>query len=192
MCYLASRPFLESHVRRRVSAIGNLTILDGHDVVELVAAEPDRVTGVRVANRDTGEEQVLDAELVVDAMGRGARTPAFLDTLGYGRPVQDRMGAQVAYVSQLLRIPPGTLGEKVISVGPVPERPTAGALFSYEDDTWMMTLAGLTGRQPPADRAGMLAFAAEFAPPRCWRRCMPPNPRRGVSLPLSRQPVAAL
>jgi len=45
VCYLASRPFLESHVRRRVSAIGNLTILDGHDVVELVAAEPDRVTG---------------------------------------------------------------------------------------------------------------------------------------------------
>ena len=71
----------------------------------------------------------------------------------------------MAYVSQLLRIPPGTLGEKVISVGPVPERPTAGALFSYEDDTWMMTLAGLTGRQPPADRAGMIAFAAEFAPP---------------------------
>jgi 2-polyprenyl-6-methoxyphenol hydroxylase-like FAD-dependent oxidoreductase len=165
MCYLASRPFLESHVRRRVSAIGNLAILDGHDVVELVAAEPDRVTGARVANRDTGEEKVLDAELVIDAMGRGARTPAFLDTLGYGRPVQDRMGAQVAYVSQLLRIPPGTLSEKVISVGPVPERPTAGALFSYEDDTWMMTLAGLTGRQPPADRAGMIAFAAEFAPP---------------------------
>jgi hypothetical protein len=38
VCYLASRPFLESYVRRRVSAIGNLTILDGHDVVELVAA----------------------------------------------------------------------------------------------------------------------------------------------------------
>ena len=165
VCYLASRPFLESHVRRRVSAIGNLTILDGYDVVELVAPEPDRVTGVRVANRDTGEEQVLDAELVVDAMGRGARTPAFLDTLGYGRPKESRMGAQVAYVSQLLRIPPGTLSEKVISVGPVPDRPTAGALFSYEHDTWMMTLAGLTGRQPPADRAGMIAFASEFAPP---------------------------
>ena len=32
--YQPSRPFLESHVRRRVRAIENVRILDGHDVVE--------------------------------------------------------------------------------------------------------------------------------------------------------------
>jgi 2-polyprenyl-6-methoxyphenol hydroxylase-like FAD-dependent oxidoreductase len=84
--YLASRPFLEAHVRNRLRAIGNVAILDGHDAVELIAAQPHRVTGVRVANRDDGMEQVLDADLVVDGLGRSARTPAFLDRLGYGRP----------------------------------------------------------------------------------------------------------
>ena len=79
--YLASRPFLESHVRRRVRAIANVTILDGHDVVAPVAAHPHQITGARVVNRNTGHETVLDAELVVDAMGRGARTPAFLENL---------------------------------------------------------------------------------------------------------------
>jgi hypothetical protein len=29
--YLASRPFLECHVRRRLKAIGNVTVLRGHD-----------------------------------------------------------------------------------------------------------------------------------------------------------------
>jgi hypothetical protein len=33
---------------------------------------------------------VLDAELVIDAMGRAARTPAFLENLGFGRPVEHR------------------------------------------------------------------------------------------------------
>ena len=162
--YVASRPFLEGHVRNRLRAVSNVEILDGHDVVELIAAQPHRVTGVRVANRDDGNEQVLGADLVIDALGRGARTPAFLDKLGYGRPPEERIVVRVGYASQLLRVPPGTLTEKLILIGGLPERPTGGALFAYENDTWMVTLAGLSGHEPPADRAGMLHFAEGFAP----------------------------
>ena len=119
---MASRPFLECHVRRRVSTIGNVTILDGHDVVALVAADRDRVTGVRVVNRDGGAEKGFDADLVVDAMGRGAHTPAFLESLGYGRPVQDHIVTQRP-------TPANCCGsrralEESNLVGPVPGRPT--------------------------------------------------------------------
>jgi 2-polyprenyl-6-methoxyphenol hydroxylase-like FAD-dependent oxidoreductase len=73
--YIPSRPFLECHVRRRVQAIENVTILDGHDVAEMRStAERDRVTGVRVIDRDGGAEQELTADLVMDAMGRAAHT----------------------------------------------------------------------------------------------------------------------
>ena len=106
MSYLASRPFLETHVRRRLWAMENVSILDRHDVVDIVAANPQRVSGARVADRDTGERRLLDADLVVDAMGRAARTPAFLDSLGYGRPEEDRIAVQLCYASWLLRIPP--------------------------------------------------------------------------------------
>jgi len=40
---LLSRPLLESQLRRRVRAIDEVEILDGHDVVEPV--QRDRVTG---------------------------------------------------------------------------------------------------------------------------------------------------
>lgn len=163
--YLASRPFLEAHVRQRVRSLGNVSILDGHDVVELVAATTDRVSGVRIAERATRGERELAADLVIDAMGRAGRTPAFLGAHGYGRPAEEHITVAVAYASQLLRIPPGTLTEKLILVGAVPERPTGGALFACEQDTWMLTLAGLAGHEPPTDRAGMLRYAAEFAPP---------------------------
>jgi hypothetical protein len=36
-------------------------ILDGHDVVELFAEEPQRVTGARIANRHDGDGAVLHA-----------------------------------------------------------------------------------------------------------------------------------
>ncbi len=51
-------------------------------------ADRNRVTGVRVVNRASGAERQLTADLVVDAMGRGAHTPAFLESLGYGRPAR--------------------------------------------------------------------------------------------------------
>jgi len=105
---------------------------------------------------------VLHADLVVDALGRSTRTPAFLDSLGYGRPAENRSMVDVTYASQLLRIPPGCVDEKLVSVGPMPDRPTAGGLFAYEDNTWMITVCGIAGYEPPADRAGMIAFAAEL------------------------------
>jgi len=58
--YVPSRPFLECHVRRRLSAIPNVTILSGLDAAEMTApADRNRVTGVRVVNRDSGAEQEL-------------------------------------------------------------------------------------------------------------------------------------
>ena len=124
----------------------------------------DRVSGALVRARPDGSERVLGADLVVDAMGRGARTPAFLEGLGYGRPVEDHVGVRLVYSSQLLRLPPGMLNEMAVLIGPVPGRPTGMALFGNENNTWMFTVAGMVGREPPGELAEMLAFVEEFAP----------------------------
>ena len=90
-------------------------------------AADHRRGGARVVNRDTGAERELDADLAVDAMGRSARTPAFLDSLGYGRPVAERSVASANYASLLMRIPAGIVNEKMTFVVPEPKRPTGGA-----------------------------------------------------------------
>jgi 2-polyprenyl-6-methoxyphenol hydroxylase-like FAD-dependent oxidoreductase len=68
------------------------------------------------------------------------------------------------YVSQTLRIPAATVTEKLTLVGPVPGRPTGLFMVGYEDDIWIFTVFGLSGRQPPHDLTGMLAFARDYAP----------------------------
>jgi hypothetical protein len=68
------------------------------------------------------------------------------------------------YVSQLLRIPPGTLKEMLTIITPSPGRPTGMFLTGYEHDTWMFTVFGMVGHEPPRDLAGMLAFAQSYAP----------------------------
>jgi 2-polyprenyl-6-methoxyphenol hydroxylase-like FAD-dependent oxidoreductase len=163
--FIPSRPLLECLVRRRVRETANITLMEGYDVVDLTSTTArDRVTGARVRSRDGGSERVLTSDLVTDATGRGARTPAFLDALGYGRPVEDQVAVRLAYSSQLLRIPPGTLKELMVLVGGPPGRPAGMALFGHEDDTWMFTVAGIAGREPPSEPAEMLAFAEGLAP----------------------------
>jgi 2-polyprenyl-6-methoxyphenol hydroxylase-like FAD-dependent oxidoreductase len=162
---LPSRPLLELHVRRRLRAVANVTVLEGHDVVGLTSTPPrDRVTGVHVRARADGSARMLGADLVVDAMGRGARTPAFLERLGYGRPIEDHIGVRLMYCSQLLRLPPAMLNETMVVIGPGPGRPTGMVLFSNENNNWMFTVFGMVGREPPDQLAEMLAFIEDFAP----------------------------
>lgn len=167
--HLLSRPLLEAEVRRRVSAIDNVEILDGHDVVEPIAPTPQRVTGARIVNRETGVEQRLDADLVVDAMGRGGRTPAFLEDLGYQRPVVERSTTSANYASLLMRIPEGIIKEKMTFVVPEPKKPTGGAFSMYEHDTWIFTLTRVADNEPPEDLTGMIRMATQFAPPALLR-----------------------
>lgn len=161
--YMPSRPFLEDRVRSRLRGFPNVTILDGHGAGELTAtADRRRVTGVHVGSG--GRARTLTADLVVDARGRGARTPAVLEGLGYGRPEEERLVVHVAYSSQLLRIPPGTLREKLVFAGAQPGRPTGMGLLACENDTWMFTASGTAGREPPSDLTGMIGFVEQFTP----------------------------
>jgi 2-polyprenyl-6-methoxyphenol hydroxylase-like FAD-dependent oxidoreductase len=163
--YMPSRALLERQVRRRLQAIENVTIHDRLDVAELTSnTDGDRLTGVRVVNRGKDAQQELAADLVVDAMGRGAHTPAFLESIGYGRPVEDHIVMRTTYVSQQLRIPAGTLAELLSIVDPAQGRPTGMFLFGYEHDTWVFTVFGMVGKEPPRELAGMLSFAEEYAP----------------------------
>lgn len=163
---LASRPLLEAHVRRRVRAMDNVTFVDGHDVLEPIVDPAGCVIAAPVVDRETGQDRVLETDLVVDATGRSARTPAFLEAHGYQRPVDRKYTVHLSYSSQFFRVPPGVLAEKVIVVGPTPERSSGAGLLAYEDGTVILTLIGLAGHKPPSDLAGILESAAEFMPPR--------------------------
>ncbi len=162
--YMASRPFVEYHLRRRVKALPNVTFLDGHDVVEPMAVA-DAVTGVRIIRRYNRLLTTLDADLVVDAMGRTARTPAFLENFGYGRPTENRAVAKLGYASQQLSIPKGSIAQRLAFFNPGGGKP-AGLLLACEHDTWMLAIGQPTDAgDPPTDFAAILALAEQSLPP---------------------------
>jgi pimeloyl-ACP methyl ester carboxylesterase/2-polyprenyl-6-methoxyphenol hydroxylase-like FAD-dependent oxidoreductase len=166
---LASRPFIEGHVRRRVRALPGVELVDGCDALGLVAAPGgERVTGVRILRRADGSaEELLPADLVVAATGRAARLPAWLDRLGYARPAEEQLPIGVTYASRHLRLPDGALRpDKLVLIGAVPERPRTLFLFAQEHGRWILSLGGYGAEhRPPGHAEGFAAFAATVAPP---------------------------
>ena len=158
----ASRPLLEAQLRARVQSLANVCVHDRCDVVGLTSTRDGRrITGARVLRRADGSaEEVLDADVVVDATGRGSRTPVWLEGLGYQRPKRDQIRIDLGYTTRTFRLPAEALdGNLAVLVAPTPEHPRAGALQALERGRWMLTLAGILGDHPPTDAAGFLAFA---------------------------------
>jgi len=156
-----SRPLLEGYVRARVRALPNVAFLDSCDILGLTAT-PDgrRVTGARVRRADGSAEEVLGADLVVDATGRGSRTPIWLEALGYARPETEQVRVGLGYATRTYQLPPDALdGDLAVLDATTPDHPRGGALLRLEGDRWMVTLAGMLGDHPPIDPQGFLAFA---------------------------------
>lgn len=167
--YSQSRPLLEGHVRERVAARSNVRFLDMCDVVKLCANEDaTRITGVQIRHR-SGEphEEVLSADLVVDASGRGSQTPQWLATLGYDKVEESTIKVDVGYATRLYRCPEHSdFNHDVLAVYSTP--PTgkrAGVLAPIEDNRWIVTMIGWIRDYPPDDEAGFLAFARSLPQP---------------------------
>ena len=160
-----SRPRLEWLIRSRVAARPGVTITDGADVVRLVTAD-DQVTGVtvRAGRTQDAAEETIAADLVIDAAGRGSRTPVWLPELGLDAPRATRVRAGVTYVTRMYRRDQKQLDGRFGSlVTPYPGRPFGGAVLRQEGDRWVVLIAGMVGAQLPLDEDGMIAFAEKFA-----------------------------
>ena len=164
----APRPVLENHVRNRVAALSNVTVLQQCDVLGLEATDDhEQITGVRVQRRTAGAApEVLDADLVVDATGRGSRTPAWLEELGYQRPEEERVKVGLAYTTRHYRTRP-EMFDGVQSINPVasPAHPRGAFFGQVGPETCILSLTGVLGDHPPTEPAAFLEFVRSLPVP---------------------------
>jgi len=156
-----SRPFLEQHVRACLIARENVRFIDACEVTQLCVKE-NQITGVVLRSRTAEQhEENLAANVVIDASGRGSRTPQWLASLGYGQVEESSIRSDVGYVTRIYRRPdqPPFSWRLLIVYSTPPDEKRAGYVLPIEDDQWMVTLAGMLRNYPPDDEEGFLEFA---------------------------------
>lgn len=131
----------------------------------LRAGPGGRISGVQIQHRDTGAEESIDADLVVDATGRGSSLPRWLSALGCGDTQEEIVKVHVGYASRVYRLPEGRAGETLgmFIVGRPPGDKRLGVIAPIEGGRAICTLGGLVRDYPPEDPAGYLEFARSLA-----------------------------
>jgi 2-polyprenyl-6-methoxyphenol hydroxylase-like FAD-dependent oxidoreductase len=168
-----TRSFLEWNLRQRVAAIPNVTFIDETDVECFTMNEAKtQVTGIEVNHRNSADpaHEVLPADLVVDASGRGSRTSQWLETFGYAKVEEMSVPANLGYSTRFFRRT-GPLPQewKTLFIFPELPRKRLGVIFPTENpEQWLITLGGVFGDYPPADDEGFMEFARSLARPELY------------------------
>jgi 2-polyprenyl-6-methoxyphenol hydroxylase-like FAD-dependent oxidoreductase len=118
----ASRPLIESVLRRKVMAIPNVTVRSECRVTEIVPSE---------------------ADLVVDASGRGALTLTFLTELGWDQPEATEVGIDISYATAVLQMPTDAQSDWKMALTQ-PNPPTlaiGGLILPLEGDRWIALIS---------------------------------------------------
>ncbi|MEO3809068.1 FAD-dependent monooxygenase [Sphaerisporangium sp. B11E5] len=157
---LAGRALLESHVRERVRGIGNVFFHENAEVAGLTV-DGERVTGVRLLDPAQG---TVEADLVVDATGRGARGTAWLRDAGFTAPEEDRVDVGIVYTTRRFRRLPEHMGhDRALVITTTADNRRGGAMIAQEGDRWIVSLFGYLGETPPPDLDGFTDFAGTLA-----------------------------
>ncbi|MCX0241719.1 FAD-dependent oxidoreductase [Streptomyces drozdowiczii] len=168
-CISPSRPMLEQRLRRRVRALDAVRFAEATDITGLAGTTGHgRVTGVRLhARNGTEGAYEVPADLVVDATGRGSRTPGWLAALGLPPVREDKVKIDLTYTTCDFRGPldPDPVGDGVAEVCVATPGSPRGATLARLADRYSLSLYGIHGDRPPADLPGFLAFAASLPVP---------------------------
>jgi 2-polyprenyl-6-methoxyphenol hydroxylase-like FAD-dependent oxidoreductase len=160
---LASRQLLEWILRARTlehprielvsrMTVGGLILEDGCRRVRGVSARLDK------------DPQAFEADLVVDASGRGSTTPQWLAKNGFESPKDTLVDAYWGYASRFLQMPPGW-DPGFAMMGSIPPSSgsglTRGCVLAKQDgeDRWILSLMGCAKDYPPGDEEGFAQFA---------------------------------
>lgn len=160
-----SRDLLDSVVRTQVLADHGVKVLPRTRAEGLVGG-PARITGVRVSA--DGREQVLEADFVVDATGRGSRAPQFLQNLGVAGLEERTLDLGLVYASRLFRAPEGADEFPVVNVQADARATRPGqsaAILPIEGNRWLVTAAGTRGGEPTDKAEDFIGFTRGLRDP---------------------------
>jgi 2-polyprenyl-6-methoxyphenol hydroxylase-like FAD-dependent oxidoreductase len=163
-----SRPLLETTIAKRVRALPNVTIQDGTRVEGFRHDQERRIIGLctrSISPHRPADE--IEAQLVVDATGRGSATPSWLKELQFDAPRVDQIAAPVTYATSTFRRTPSLPDWRALVITGAPAR-RAGFIFAIEGERWLVSLNAYFDEPVPHSHEEFLAYARSLPTPELY------------------------
>ncbi|MDQ3287413.1 MAG: FAD-dependent oxidoreductase [Pseudomonadota bacterium] len=165
--FAISRSTLEFAVRQCTLQHTNISVQSDCRVTGIVTGAGGTVVeGVNFHGADR-VTQMLPADMVIDASGRGALTLAVLKSTGRATPTETTIGIDLGYSTATYEIPDDAPRDwkGVITFPLVPQSSRSALLLTIEGQRWMVSLCGRGDDKPPGDEAGFLDYARNLRTP---------------------------
>jgi 2-polyprenyl-6-methoxyphenol hydroxylase-like FAD-dependent oxidoreductase len=185
--YSMTRVLLEFKIRERVKAISNVRFLDETEIKGFLTNQTNtQITGVQISRQS--ETLSLHADLVIDATGRGSRTPQWLETLGYQRVPEEHVKMHVGYACRLYDQPENLQNDwrLIITFPRPPFEKRIGYLFPVENNQWSVALSGTLKDYPSGEDEGFRDFLKNLPSPMMYealKKATPTGPILTHKLP---------
>ncbi len=183
----ASRPLIEHTLRRKVVAIPNVALQSQSRVTEIV---PAAMRPMVKFESDAGVGAAIEADLVIDASGRGAPTLGLLDVLGWEKPQETVVGVDISYTTAVLR--PTRTSFNWLNLVTLPDpaiSATAGLIIPLEGGRWFASISHHGATDRPNTWEEFLAVARRLNTPAIYNaiyKLLPPGGLRHFVLDASR------
>ena len=149
-----TRPLFEQVVRQHVLGLDRVQLHDGTTVKGL-RRNISPAGGRRWAVVTATAGDSIEADLVVDASGRGSRLPQWLAALGVGAPKVSEIDARLGYATREYKDGPDLAGLSGILLQLTAESRRGGLVLPVEDGRWLVLASGAgEDRRPPRDISG--------------------------------------
>ena len=169
---LCSRGLLDWTIRKRIIELSGVELRTETTAANLIPSkDKSRITGIQIhPTRKRNQLEELRADLIVDASGRGSKTPYWLEEMGYGKPRETNIGLNLSYTTRLYRKPEDieTDWQFLVHYPKIPTGTRLGAIATIEGNLWMVGLQGYFQDQANPEEDEYLEFARSLPRPEIY------------------------
>lgn len=168
--HFQSRPLLEHCLREAVGELSNVTITYKAKITDYQLDPTTKRIISACIKSGSGDTRTQQADLFIDATGRGSILSGWLLKNNFGEVPVSRTTVDLGYASCFLKLPSDSVRDwSSLLIYPTgPDEVRGCTLVRVENDSWLLTLAGYHNDHPPADQAGFLDFAQNLPRPEVY------------------------
>lgn len=158
-----SRPFIESFFAKRVQALPNVHCITNVNVIGF-DTENGRVSEIRLRDR-SNDEIVEQADIIVDAAGRGSQLPKWLKQHGIKPAPEESIEVKVGYATVRFKLSSAkNVNLKALIIGASAAIPRGGIAQAVEHDVLQVSIAAYS-ETAPTDLDGFIEYSKSLPQP---------------------------
>ncbi|MGW2461815.1 NAD(P)-binding protein [Streptomyces sp. NPDC001761] len=168
-------PYMITCTRALLDWVIRQVLLDSSDNISIHQAKvegllgsAERVHGVRISGGDHTLGAEVEADIVIDASGRGSGSLRWLSEIGITGVEERTLDTGLTNATRIYRTPAGaeSFPLTVVQANPYNGRPGRSAMvLPIEGNRWMVSAGGTRGGEPPQDAVGFLEYTLSLPHP---------------------------